>query len=249
MCEHSRNRELERLGGQCDGGGLTSLADQVCIEGWGKGNFAGLCKFTCSLGYCPVGACVCSKMGPQPKMPKSTGIQGYPTAGESPSYSGLCSFACNYGNCIEGVCVTVEVPLIIPTVSHFTPDTCTAGTGSGALAGLCSYGCNVGYCPIHNYTCTATDPLNLPALRVFPPPETIVDCATLPASEVTVPILRALTTQMRLPAARQATGRIPRALRPPAATSAESSQRWTRWRQRSTPWSPHALIFTRLTAC
>ncbi|GKZ69379.1 hypothetical protein AnigIFM50267_004574 [Aspergillus niger] len=128
-------------------------------------------------------------MGPQPKMPKSTGIQGYPTAGESPSYSGLCSFACNYGNCIEGVCVTVEVPLIIPTVSHFTPDTCTAGTGSGALAGLCSYGCNVGYCPIHNYTCTATDPLNLPALRVFPPPETIVDCATLPASEVTVPIL------------------------------------------------------------
>ncbi|GKZ33830.1 hypothetical protein AbraIFM66950_003914 [Aspergillus brasiliensis] len=141
----------------------TSLTDQVCIEGWGKGNFAGLCKFTCSLGYCPVGACVCSKMGPQPKMPKATGIQGYPTAGESPSYSGLCSFACNYGNCIEGVCGTVEVPLTIPTVSPFTPDTCTAGTGTGAFAGLCSYGCNVGYCPIHNCTCTATGPLNLPA--------------------------------------------------------------------------------------
>ncbi|OJK04633.1 carbohydrate-binding module family 24 protein [Aspergillus aculeatus ATCC 16872] len=141
----------------------TSLADQVCVEGWGKGNFAGLCEFTCSLGYCPMGACVCSKMGPPPTMPKATGIRGYPIAGESPSYSGLCSFACNYGDCLEGVCGTVEVPLTIPTVSPFTPDTCTAGTGSGAFAGLCSYGCNVGYCPIHNCTCTATGPLNVPA--------------------------------------------------------------------------------------
>lgn len=64
-----------------------SLADQVCIQGWGKGNFEGLCEFTCSLGYCPVGACVCTKMGPQPTMPKATGIQGYPTQGESASYS------------------------------------------------------------------------------------------------------------------------------------------------------------------
>lgn len=140
-----------------------SMADQVCIQGWGKGNFAGLCEFTCSLGYCPVGACVCSKMGPQPTLPKATGITGYPTTGESASYSGLCSFACNYGSCIEGVCGTVEVPLTVPTVSPFTPDTCTAGSGSGALAGLCSYGCNVGYCPIQNCTCTATGPLNVPA--------------------------------------------------------------------------------------
>ncbi|KAJ6124088.1 carbohydrate-binding module family 24 protein [Penicillium samsonianum] len=139
-----------------------SLANQVCIEGWGKGNFKGLCEFTCSLGYCPVGACVCSKMGPQPTLPKATGIQGYPVAGESASYSGLCSFACNYGGCIEGVCGTVEVALTVPTVSPFTPDTCTAGTGSGSFAGLCSYACDVGYCPIHSCTCTATGPLNLP---------------------------------------------------------------------------------------
>ncbi|KAJ6029918.1 carbohydrate-binding module family 24 protein [Penicillium canescens] len=139
-----------------------SLANQVFIQGWGKGNFAGLCDFTCSLGYCPLGACVCSKMGPQAKLPVATGIQGYPTAGESASYSGLCSFACNYGNCIAGVCGTVEVPLTVPTISPFTPDTCTAGSGSGAFAGLCSYGCNVGYCPIHNCTCTATGPLNVP---------------------------------------------------------------------------------------
>lgn len=54
-------------------------------------------------------------------MPKATGIQGYPTQGESASYSGLYSFACNYGNCIAGVCGTVEVPLDVPTVSPFTP--------------------------------------------------------------------------------------------------------------------------------
>ncbi|CAG8920185.1 unnamed protein product [Penicillium salamii] len=140
-----------------------SLANQVCVQGWGKGNFAGICDFTCSLGYCPPGACVCTKMGPQPKMPKATGVQGYPTAGESASYSGLCSFACNYGNCIAGVCGTTKVPLIVPTTSPFVPDTCTAGTGTGSFAGLCSYGCNVGYCPIHNCTCTATGPLNVPA--------------------------------------------------------------------------------------
>lgn len=139
-----------------------SLANQVCIQGWGKGNFAGLCEFTCSLGYCPIGACVCSKMGPRAKMLIATGIQGYPTSGESASYSGLCSFACNYGNCIAGVCGTVEVPLTVPTVSPFVADTCTAGSGSGALAGLCSYACNVGYCPIHNCTCTVTGPLNVP---------------------------------------------------------------------------------------
>lgn len=95
-------------------------------------------------------------------MPEATGIQGYPTQGESASYSGLCSFACNYGNCIEGVCGTVEVPLTVPTASPFTLDTCTAGSGSGAFAGLCSYACNWGYCPMHNCTCTATGPLNLP---------------------------------------------------------------------------------------
>lgn len=154
------------VGSKMAGNGVSaipaSLADQVCVEGWGKGNFNGLCEFTCGLGYCPVGACVCTKMGPPPTKPKATGIQGYPTAGESPSYSGLCSFACNYGGCIEGVCGTAKVPLTIPTVSPFTPDTCTAGSGEGSFAGLCSYACNVGYCPIHNCTCTATGPLNVP---------------------------------------------------------------------------------------
>ncbi|KAJ5501859.1 carbohydrate-binding module family 24 protein [Penicillium fimorum] len=119
---------------------LPSLVNKVCIQRWGKGNFAGLCGFACSLGYCPVGACVYSQMGAQ--MLVANGIKSYPKAGESASYSGVCSFACNYGNCMPGVCGTVEAPLTVPTVSPFTADTCTGGSGSGTLAGLCSYGCN-----------------------------------------------------------------------------------------------------------
>ncbi|KAJ5907801.1 carbohydrate-binding module family 24 protein [Penicillium taxi] len=141
----------------------SSFAEYVCIDGWGKGNFDGLCEFTCAYGYCPVGACVCSKMGPQPTMPTATGVIGYPIAGESASYSGLCSFACNYGYCPDTACGTVEVALTVPTVSPFTPDTCTAGSGTDSFIGLCSYSCNVGYCPIHNCTCTETGPLNEPA--------------------------------------------------------------------------------------
>ncbi|KXG50197.1 Glycoside hydrolase, family 71 [Penicillium griseofulvum] len=140
------------------------LVKQVCISGWGMGDFNGLCGFACSLGYCPVGACVCTKRGPQPTLPQSTGIIGYPAAGKNANYAGLCSFTCNYGYCPPTACGTVEVPLTIPKVSPFTPDACVAGTGEGEMTGLCSFGCNYGYCPIYNCTCTATGPLiNPPA--------------------------------------------------------------------------------------
>ncbi|KGO38630.1 Glycoside hydrolase, family 71 [Penicillium expansum] len=112
------------------------LAKEVCIEGWGMGDFNGLCQFACSLGYCPVGACVCTKLGPHPTLPKPTGVVGYPAAGKSANYAGL--------------------------FSPFTPDTCVSGTGEGELTGLCSFACNFGYCPIYNCTCTATGPLNVP---------------------------------------------------------------------------------------
>ncbi|QQK46581.1 Alpha-1,3-glucanase/mutanase, putative [Penicillium digitatum] len=118
-----------------------------------------------SLGYCPVGAYVCSKLGPQPTLPKSTGTVGYPAAGESANYA----------------------------VSPSTPDTCVAGTGGDEFTGLCSFGCNYGYCPIYNCTCTATGPLIKPptqntsvvgwapdiddnGLCSFAVPETIVLC-------------------------------------------------------------------------
>ncbi|KAJ5767255.1 uncharacterized protein N7511_004871 [Penicillium nucicola] len=139
-----------------------SLSNEVCVEGWGIGNFDGLCSFTCSLGYCPVGACLCKKMGPQPKLPKSQGVVGYPIASMTGDYIGLCAFACNYGYCPSSACGTTEVPLTVSTVSAFTPDTCTGGEGDGDLAGLCSYACNFGYCPIQNCTCTSTGQLNVP---------------------------------------------------------------------------------------
>ncbi|PYI33812.1 alpha-1,3-glucanase/mutanase [Aspergillus indologenus CBS 114.80] len=146
------------------------LNKEVCIEGWGMGDFNGLCSYSCSLGYCPVGACVCTKLGPQPDFPTPTGIQGYPAAGKDANYAGLCSFTCNYGYCPSTACGTVAVPLTIPTISPFTPDTCVAGTGKGELAGplnqppaqntsiigwapdeadngLCEFACTRDYCP------------------------------------------------------------------------------------------------------
>lgn len=38
----------------------TSLSDQVCVAGTSVESFAGLCSFSCNLGYCPVGACQCT---------------------------------------------------------------------------------------------------------------------------------------------------------------------------------------------
>lgn len=143
-------------------GASPDLDKEVCVEGWGMGDFNGLCGFTCSLGYCPVGACVCTKLGPHPTLPKPTGVTGYPAAGKDANYAGLCSFACAYGYCPSTACGTVSVPLTIPTVSPFTPNTCVGGSGQGELAGLCSFACNFGYCPIYNCTCTATGPLNMP---------------------------------------------------------------------------------------
>lgn len=46
------------------------LDNQVCIEGTGVGNCAGLCSFACSYGYCPLGACTCIRMGQQVPLPK-----------------------------------------------------------------------------------------------------------------------------------------------------------------------------------
>lgn len=136
-----------------------SISEQSCIEGSGKGNFQGLCESTCRFGYCPVGACVCLRIGPPRKLPDPTGVQGYPIEGEGSSYIGLCSFACNYGFCPPNACGTVKVPLTEPTVSPFLPQACTSGTGVDSFIGLCQFSCNFGFCPIHRCTCTETGPL------------------------------------------------------------------------------------------
>ncbi|OJJ69780.1 hypothetical protein ASPBRDRAFT_97292, partial [Aspergillus brasiliensis CBS 101740] len=139
-----------------------TISEQVCVNGTGPNKFARLCGFSCSYGYCPVGACVCTAMGEQRPLPKATGIRGYPLAGEDASYSGLCDFNCNYGDCDPEACGTTEVELTVPTVSDFSPPACVSGTGEGNLAGLCSFSCGYGFCPINACTCTGEGALVLP---------------------------------------------------------------------------------------
>jgi hypothetical protein len=138
---------------------VPSLSEAVCVNGTGLGDFEQLCDFTCGLGYCPRGACVCSALGKQPKLPKATGVQAYPIGDES--YGGLCSFACNYGYCPTAHCSDVEVAITPPAVSPFTPPACTAGNGGGGWFDLCSFTCSHGFCPIALCTCTDVGVLDL----------------------------------------------------------------------------------------
>lgn len=141
-----------------------NLSEQNCTSGWAVGNFEGLCATSCYYGYCPSGACLCTSMGPLNESPESTGVKGYPIAGEGSSYSGLCSFDCNIGYCPDTACGTTEVALTEPTVSPFTPAACTSGsyTSDPNYAGLCSYACNYGFCPIYQCSCDSTGTLDLP---------------------------------------------------------------------------------------
>ncbi|KAK4170859.1 glycosyl hydrolase family 71-domain-containing protein [Triangularia setosa] len=138
--------QLERLGWQ---------RYVVCIRGTGANDFADMCAFSCSYGYCPIGACVCLAM----------------VAGRSADYSGLCSFSCNLGKigdrgCPSDICGTAEAPLVIPTVSPFLPFTCTGGQGPPGWEGLCSYACNFGFGPSNICTCTQTGALNVPPPKI-----------------------------------------------------------------------------------
>lgn len=125
------------------------LEGQQCIKGKGAYDFNDLCDFTCSYGYCPVGACTCEQIGSAHTKPNATGITGYPAEGRDANYEGPCNFACNYGYCPSKTCDTVEHAMPIPTVSDFLPPACIAGTGEGDSIGLCSYACGYGYCPIN----------------------------------------------------------------------------------------------------
>ncbi|KAJ5951187.1 uncharacterized protein N7479_009600 [Penicillium vulpinum] len=144
------------------------LADQECVQGKGAYDFNDLCNFTCSYGYCPVGACTCERMGPPRDKPKSTGTIGYPAEGKDANYLGLCNFACNLGHCPSKTCDTTQHPMPVPTVSDFLPPACVAGSGNGAVAGLCSYACGFGYCPINLCVCTKTGALVQPPAQTAP---------------------------------------------------------------------------------
>ena len=62
-----------------------NVADQGCIAGRGKDAFAKLCEFTCGLEYCPISACLCTKLGREGTGPGDI--------------KELCEFGCQYGHC------------------------------------------------------------------------------------------------------------------------------------------------------
>lgn len=78
----------------------------VCVAGTGAGNYAGLCGFACSYGYCPPGPCTCTKSGAPVPTPPTSGVDGVPLKGEDDSYLGLCSYCCNHGYCPRSACTT-----------------------------------------------------------------------------------------------------------------------------------------------
>jgi hypothetical protein len=169
----------DQQAGQLPAGGIDVM---ICSKGTAptESGFQELCEFTCSLGYCPVSACVCQAMamplagsdkakrylisptdGTEP-VPSATQADssGYPIAGGNPSYLGLCSFACGHGWCPEEWCTTTPQIYSTPTVSPFNPDVCISGTGPGNFGGLCGFACNFGFCPAGICTCTAVGVLN-----------------------------------------------------------------------------------------
>ncbi|TGJ66007.1 hypothetical protein EYR41_009936 [Orbilia oligospora] len=79
----------------------------TCTAGMGSGNYAGLCSFCCSYGYCPPGPCTCSAWGVPPQAPPASGYDGKPAPGLDDSYLGLCSFACSHGYCPSTACARV----------------------------------------------------------------------------------------------------------------------------------------------
>ncbi len=123
----------------------------VCVNGTGVGDFEAICGFTCSTGYCPETACVCTKMGKQPVPSPDVKVVGYPAEGRDSSFAGLCAVSCRLGQCERfkklGVCDDKQHPYVIPDVSPFLPLTCTGGSG-GEYSELCEFTCKHGYCPM-----------------------------------------------------------------------------------------------------
>lgn len=140
------------------------VQDLVCVNGTGVGDFELLCMWTCSSGYCPDTACVCTKMGKQPKPRPEVNVVGYPAEGRDSSFAGLCAVACRQGQCERfkemGVCDDKPHPYVIPEVSPFLPHACNGGSGP-EYRELCEFTCEHGYCPLSVCVCTHIGNLKL----------------------------------------------------------------------------------------
>lgn len=68
-------------------------------------NFAGICSFSCTRGYCPSEVCVCTSTG-TPETAPDTFPVGCPLEAENEGYEGLCKFSCMRGYCPPAACTT-----------------------------------------------------------------------------------------------------------------------------------------------
>ncbi|OIW33289.1 hypothetical protein CONLIGDRAFT_711208 [Coniochaeta ligniaria NRRL 30616] len=141
-----------------------SVVGQVCTAGTGAQGFATICSITCAYGYCPIGACVCTQIGPQKTYPTATTLTGY--AKSDPNYAGLCSWCYTFGfaSQVSAWCSSTQQPTSSPLISPFLPFVCTAGKSNGAVAApsvdnLCAFTCAHGYCPLSLCLCSSTGAL------------------------------------------------------------------------------------------
>ncbi|GES56905.1 alpha-1,3-glucanase/mutanase [Aspergillus terreus] len=138
-----------------------AIDEQQCIRGTAKGNFKGLWEFTCSYGYCPIGACVCLELGPPKRAPRAHGgervdlteptvspfLPSACTSGTGQdSYIGFCQYACDFGFCPIKHCTCTSTGTLIPPPAQGS-DYDGEWALDGDDSGLCSFACSRGYCP------------------------------------------------------------------------------------------------------
>ncbi|KIM99865.1 hypothetical protein OIDMADRAFT_55762 [Oidiodendron maius Zn] len=109
----------------------------VCIGGSGPDNYADVCNFACSNGFCP-SPCSCTSTGTgNSPTPADASITGSAAPGlDSTTFDPLCNFACARGFCPDGVCdesvdftsTTPDLPaMTILTPFETTPVSYSAG--------------------------------------------------------------------------------------------------------------------------
>ncbi|CAI6342386.1 unnamed protein product [Periconia digitata] len=128
---------------------VVNINNQVCVDGFGVGGFVAICKYACTKGYCPVTACTCTRIGPQPALPTPLFKNGYPSNGDR-DFEGLCSFAVNYGYLgTEHQTASIVVY------------TSTAGVGlTVKFDSMCKFSCKYGWCPMLLCRPTSTGVIN-----------------------------------------------------------------------------------------
>ncbi|KZF22359.1 carbohydrate-binding module family 24 protein [Xylona heveae TC161] len=139
------------------------ISQQVCVDGFGLDDDAGLCSFACSFGCCPVGTCTCTALGPQPAYPQEP-PQHHVCPGSSTgnNFGGtlldLCDFTCNLGHCPDACPNSTTTSSSgapaqgIPTQINSSPaETGTSNDRQKNLATRCTYTSMLWILPLVTY--------------------------------------------------------------------------------------------------